>query len=298
MKAFFNGQFVPIAEARVSVLDRGFLYGDGLFETIRIAGGRPFRWAAHLERMARTAGCLGIRIPFEPQLLREAAVELARVNGVSAGVVRLVVSRGQGPRGYSALAADSPTLVMTTHLPAVPAPGENECWRLVTSPLRILEADVLTAHKHCNRLLQVLARSEAERRGVDEALLLNSRGEVAEASSGNVFWTDEAGLVTPALETGILPGITRSVVLELGRGMGWRVREVRCPLEDARSCAGWFETSSGRGLVPVTEIDGEAVRPDRRVALLRAALEQTVAQECGVGVAVDRLEAGSDSARV
>src|SRR5689334_20578438 len=131
MIVFLNGQFVPETQAVVPVNDRGFLYGDGLFETVRVVNGRPFRLAEHLERLARGADFLKIRCPFRPEQLQEYAAQLIEQNRLFESVLRLTLTRGPGERGYAPPANGRPTVVMTLH-PAPPreAPGS---WNLVTS---------------------------------------------------------------------------------------------------------------------------------------------------------------------
>src|SRR5438874_2265770 len=133
MRVFVNGQFVPEEEAVVSVLDRGFLYGDGLFEAVRIFNGQPFRWFQHLERLQRGAEFLGIKLPFSPDALRGFAEELILQNEMPDSLLRLTLSRGIGPRGYSPKGAEQPTIVMSLH--PVPALHQEKAprWRLVTS---------------------------------------------------------------------------------------------------------------------------------------------------------------------
>jgi branched-subunit amino acid aminotransferase/4-amino-4-deoxychorismate lyase len=188
MVVFLNGPFLPEAEAVVPVSDRGFLLGDGLFETVRVAKGRPFRFAQHLERLSRGADFLKIKLPFTPKELQQFSAQLIERNALPESVLRLTLTRGVGSRGYSIAGADRPTLAMTLHsLPPV-NPDEPLMWRLVTSTFRIPAGDALATFKTTSKVLNVLARVEAEERGADEALLLNTNGEVAETAGGNFFW--------------------------------------------------------------------------------------------------------------
>ena len=183
MVVFLNGRFVAGEAARISILDRGFLYGDGLFETLRIIGGRPHAWEAHLERLERGAAFLKLRPPLTALEMRRAVEQLVLRNSLPDSVLRLTLTRGPGPRGYSPKNADSPTLLMTMHpVPATKPRG----LRLVTSSFRLAAADPLAQFKTCNKLVHVLARAEAEARGADDALLLNTRGRLAEATSSNL----------------------------------------------------------------------------------------------------------------
>src|ERR1051325_2169506 len=159
--AFVNDRFLPEEQAVVSIFDRGFLYGDGIFATIRICNGRPFRWRRHLLRLKRGAEFLRIELPTSEGRLREIAIELARLNNLSNATLRLTLSRGRGPRGYSPTLAASPTLTMTIHPLPQESPGSLPVWRLATSTWKLHTSDRLAWFKSCNRLVQVLARGEA-----------------------------------------------------------------------------------------------------------------------------------------
>jgi branched-subunit amino acid aminotransferase/4-amino-4-deoxychorismate lyase len=187
---FLNGRFVDATRAKVSVFDRGFLYGDGVFETLRLSDGEPQRWDQHAARFLGGATCLKIRVPRSPGQLRAVARELALRNRVKEAVLRMQLTRGLGPRGYAIRAAKHPTLVMSLH-PAPPSDGRAPLrWKLITASLRLPVGDALSRFKTCNRLHYLLARAEAEAAGADDALLLNARGEVVETSCANLFWTD------------------------------------------------------------------------------------------------------------
>ena len=187
MTALINGKFVPPEQAVVSVLDRSFLYGDGVYETIPVYNGKPFRWAQHLERLTRGADFLKIRLSFSPKELRVLASELIERNQMPDAVLRLTLSRGPGERGYSPKGAESPFVVMTLH-PREPVDPQNPLrWRLKTSSYKLPASDPLSSFKTNNKLPQVLARVEAEAADADDALMLNTNGEVAETSSANLF---------------------------------------------------------------------------------------------------------------
>jgi branched-chain amino acid aminotransferase len=268
---FLNGQFVSEEQARVSVFDRGFTYGDGVFETMRVLTGGPSHWSAHIERLQRGLEFLKIRLPVRPDDLRHAANCLMRENGIPDAVLRLVVSRGPGMRGYSPRGADTPTLVMTIHAaPQYPATG----WRLKTSTHRLQAGDPLLEHKTCNKLLHILARDEADREGFDDALLLNNRGEVVTVTCANLFWiTQEAVVCTPPVSAGALPGVTRAAVKEICAALGVSLVEsaVRGSELEASAINGVFVTLSSMGIIPVTAIDGRK--------LARSALVERISRE-------------------
>ncbi len=279
MIVFLNGNFLPEAEAFVPLNDRGFLLGDGLFETMRVAGGKPFRLAQHLERLSRGADFLKIRIPFTPKEIQKLAAQLIEKNQLPDSILRIMLTRGAGERGYSIKGADKPTLAMTLHsLPPV-NPDEPPQWSLVTSSFRIPAGDVLATFKSASKLLNVLARAEAEDRGADEALLLNTNGEVAETAGGNVFWVYNDKICTVPTGRGVLPGITRAVVLEICQALGFETNKRVIKPEHLRNAAGFFVTQSALGIVPVVSFDGEPVAPSPLVDQIAGAYNKIVLRE-------------------
>lgn len=258
MLIFLNSQFLPEERAVISVLDRGFLYGDGLFETLRIRKGKPFLWDRHLERLQRGAEFLKIKIPFAPEALRSFVDELVTKNKMPDALLRLTLSRGVGPRGYSTKGADSPTLVMSLH----PAPNleASPRWKLITSSHRLPANEPLAQFKTCNKLPQILARAEADAAGADEALLLNTDGFVAEGASSNFFWIENETICTPPLMSGILPGVTRAVVLEICRTLNFKTREAQTSAKDLHSVDGVFVSLSSFGVVEAESLDGKSCR--------------------------------------
>ena len=258
MLVFLNGQFLPDAQAVVPVSDRSFLLGDGLFETMRVVGGKPFRFAQHLERMARGADFLKIKPPFAPKELEKFARRLIEENNLTDAILRVTLSRGPGGRGYAFNGECHPTLVMTLH--AAP-PDHSTEWSLVTSSFRIPAADPLSSFKTTSRVLNVLARAEAVEKSADEALLINTNGEVAETAGGNLFWVYQDIICTVPTGRGVLPGITRAVVLEICQSLGLQVNKRVIKPEALRNSAGIFVTQSALGIVPVSVFDGEPVAP-------------------------------------
>ena len=248
-----NGRFVPEERAVVSIFDRGFLYGDGLFETVRIYAGEPFLWREHLDRLKRGAEALQLRVPLSPGELLQVLRELVRRNAMEDGLARITVTRGAGRRGYSPKGADDPTFAITLH--PLPAQG-TEAYRVVVASPRLYSGDRLAQFKHLNKLVQVAARMEADAAGADEALLLNERGEVVEGSSSNLFWIRQGQVCTPPLADGILPGITRHFVFGL---VGGRVREESVLPEGLLGMEGIFLTSSAMEVMEVAALAGKAV---------------------------------------
>ncbi len=255
MIVFINGTFLPEVEAVVPLSDRGFLLGDGLFETVRVAGGRPFRFAQHMERLAAGADFLKIKLPFTPVELPQFAGKLIALNQLPECVLRLTLTRGSGGRGYSTRGADQPTLAMTLH-PLPPSSADQPLrWNLITSSLRISAGDGLAAFKTTSKVFNVLARAEAEAGGADEALLLNTSGEVAETAGGNIFWISDGQICTVPTGRGALPGVTRAVVLEVSKQLGLKTKEFIATPELLRQAEGLFVTQTVLGIVPVITLD-------------------------------------------
>ncbi len=279
MVVFLKGKFLPEAEAFVSLNDRGFLLGDGLFETMRVTNGKTFRFAQHLERLMRGAEFLKIKPPFAPKELEKFAGQLIAQNQLPESVLRVTLTRGPGARGYSPKNAADPTLAMTLH----PLPPQNADeplqWSLVTSSCRIPASDALSSFKTTSKILNVMARAEAEEKGTDEALLLNTNGEVAETAGGNLFWIFQDKICTVPTGRGVLPGITRAVVLEICQSLGMETNKRVIKPEHLRNAEGLFVTNSALGIVPVVALDGEPVAPSPLVDQIAIAYAEMLVRE-------------------
>jgi branched-chain amino acid aminotransferase len=274
---FLNGQFLPEADAVVPVNDRGFLLGDGLFETLRVVNGKPFRMSQHLERMTRGADFLKIKPPFTPKELEKSAAQLIEQNKMPDAILRVTLTRGPGARGYSSKGAERPTLVMALH-PAPLREKAGEC-NLITSSFRIPASDVLASFKTTSKLMHVMARAEAVEKGADEALLVNTSGEVAETAGGNIFWVYQDKICTVPTGRGVLPGITRAIVLGICQTLGLPTNKRVIKPEVLRNSAGIFITQSALGIVPVATFDGEPVASSALVDQIAGAYNEMLIQE-------------------
>ena len=263
MIVYLNGRFVPEEEACVSIHDRGFLYGDALFETIRVYNGEPFLWQEHMRRLRAGCDALCIKPAPEDELIR-CLTELLRRNNLSDAVARITLSRGLGPRGYSPRGADRPTLCIALF----PPPNRPAAYKVIVSTLRLPSSDPLAAFKHGNKLRQVLARAEADAASADEALMLNDRGEVVEGTSTNLFWIERDTLCTPPPD-GILPGTTRDYLLQRAINFGIPTRETSIALPDLLQRSGVFLTSTGIEVMEVSHINGQSIAPSPITQRLR-----------------------------
>jgi aminodeoxychorismate lyase len=271
MTIFLNGRFVREEKAAVSVFDRGFLYGDGVFETLRVTNGKPFRWAEHWTRLQAGTTFLKIRLPFSSDALLDATARLISKNKMAEAVLRLTASRGVGPRGYSPKGADCPTVVITLQAAPQSATQDMPRWRLVTSTFRLPVNEPLAQFKTCNKLPQVLARAEAADAGADEALLSNTDGYLVEGSSSNLFWLQDNQVCTAPLATGVLPGVTRGAVLELCERLGIPVRQTHVSARELLESQGVFVTLSTIGVAEAESLDGKPLRKSPLVRSLHTA---------------------------
>jgi len=279
MVVFLNGNFLPESEAVVSINDRGFLLGDALFETVRVVNARPFRMAQHLERLTRGLDYLKITPTHTPKELLKFAADLIARNQMPDCILRLTITRGSGPRGYSPKNSGPATVVMTLSPLPETNPEEPIQWSLVTSPFRLPASDPISSFKTTSRILSVLARADAEARGADEALLLNTNGEAAEAAGGNLFWVYREQICTVPTGRGVLPGITRAVVLEICQTLGLATNKRVIKPEMLRNAEGIFITNSALGIVPVVSFDGEPVAPSPLVDQIATAFNQVLLSE-------------------
>lgn len=277
---YLNGEFVPEERAVISVFDRGFLYGDGLFEGIRVFNGKLFRWKQHLERFQRGANFLRIALPYSAEAIEEFARRLIVENQMPNSLLRLTLSRGVGPRGYSPRNAERPTLVMATYPMSAAEPSNPPGWRTFVSSFRLPAGDPLARFKNLNKLPQVLARAEADAEGADEALLLNSDGYVVEGSTSNLFWIKNGAVCTPPLPSGILPGVTRAVVIELCGKLGTEVREESIAPEELHKMDGAFLSLSSTGIAEIAFLNGKPLKGSSAPRRLSEAYWSTVQTEC------------------
>jgi branched-chain amino acid aminotransferase len=274
--AWLDGRVVPLAEARIPITDHGLLYGDGLFEGMRIIAGRVFRLDDHLARFAAGARALGLALPGGTEAARNVVLETARAFGEPEAYVRLIATRGEGALGVDPATCPAPRLLcIVDRIALFDARQREQGLDLVTVSVRRPPADVLDPRvKSLNYLNNVLAKREAKLRGADEALVLNLHGNIAEASVANLFCARDGELMTPPATDGALEGITRRTVLELAAELGISAREQTLGRFDLFACDEAFLTGSGAGLVPVRSLDGEPIPgPGKLFLRLREAFD-------------------------
>jgi branched-chain amino acid aminotransferase len=263
--ASLDGRIVPAEEARVSVLDNGFTFGDSVYETLRTYGGRPFELARHFRRLRASAGRIGVEIPLDDAALAARLDALLARAANAESYIRFIVTRGVGDISYHFERVSGPTIVMVAK-PYEPLPERCYAEGIDVSVVSVRRnhPDALDpAIKSCNLLNNVLAVREAQAKGATEAILLNQAGLVAEGASSNVFVVRRGGLVTPPLRAGILAGITREVLLELAPKAGVSAREADLPVADFLGADEAFVTSTLKEAAPIRAADGTPIGSGR-----------------------------------
>jgi branched-chain amino acid aminotransferase len=285
--ASVDGRIMPAEEARVSVLDNGFAFGDSVYEVLRTYGGRPFEPGRHFRRLRASASRLGFEVPPSDTDLLARAEELLDRAANPESYIRIIVSRGRGDCSYDFDSVVGPTVVMVAK-PLAPHPERHyaEGIRVAAVSIRRNHPRALDpAIKSSNLLNNILAVREARARGAEEPLLLNQEGFLAEGASTNVFLTRAGMLLTPPLAAGILAGITREVVLELAARLGLPAREQALRLDDLLAADEAFLTSTTREIVPIREVDTTVVgagRPGPMTRRLMEAFRAYAPAHCGL----------------
>lgn len=258
MFVFVNGSLVPRKEAAVSVFDRGFLLGDGVFETMRAYGGVVFMVERHMQRLLMSATMLGFELPRTRDEIRSAVYETLGANSLGDAYVRVTVSRGVGPPGLDPAPCTEPTLViMAEPLAVYPAEYyEKGIAAAVVGIERVSPRALDTRVKSLSFLNNVLARAEAASAGAQEAIMLNQGGLLTEGAASNLFFVNDGVLRTPSADCGILEGITREVVIKAAAGAGVELAEGRYTKDDLYAASEVFLTNTSMEVMPVGKVDG------------------------------------------
>jgi branched-chain amino acid aminotransferase len=261
MLIYLNGKLVPKEEAKVSVFDHGFLYGDGVFEGIRIYNGRIFKLKEHIERLYASAHAIDLKPPLTQEELLQATVETVRANNLRDGYIRIVISRGEGDLGLDPKKCPNPTVVIIADKIAIyPEEVYKKGMKIITVSTRRNSPQALNPNiKSLNYLNNILAKIEANRANVPEAIMLSIEGYVAEATGDNIFIVKNKTLITPPLHLGVLPGITRQTVIELAKERGIITEEKPFTLYDVYTADECFLTGTAAEIVPVVEVDGREI---------------------------------------
>lgn len=251
-----SGQYPAEHSTRRPATDRGYAYGDGLFETIRITRGTPLFLGRHLRRLDGGLETLGLSVPWDAAGLARRCRRLCRTNQVSDGVLRLTVTRGPGPRGYEP--PDEPRPALLIEIFPAPAPPPTPATAVLT-PWRTDPASPLCRLKSLSALDKVLAMRFARQRGASEAIFHNTNGRLTEATASNLFIASDDGLMTPAETCGLLPGITRKLILESASDWGYPAVETEITREMLANAREAFLTNSVAGVQPLVAFEARAI---------------------------------------
>lgn len=265
MLIWIDGALKPREAATVSVFDHGLLYGDGVFEGLRVYARRIFRFEEHLDRLYASARAIALDVPYDRNALRAAVCETVRANQREDGYIRLIVTRGVGDLGVDPRRCLTATvIVIVTDIQVYPAEQYAAGIRIVTSATRQVSHEAVDPRvKSLNYLKNVLAKLDAARAGADEAIMLNAEGFIAECTADNLFVVRDGTLLTPSPQDGALEGITRGAVLQLAAEAGMTAREGRLTRFDVHTADECFVTGTGAEVMPVIEVDGRRVGDGR-----------------------------------
>lgn len=262
LRIWVDGELVPVEEARISVFDHALLYGDGVFEGIRVYNGKIFKEAEHIKRFFESAKAIRLQIPMTPQQVSDAMYETMRANGIDGdGYIRLVVTRGVGSLGLSIAHTACPTVfIIADSIARYPPEVYKRGLHCIVASLARNHPNTTSPRvKSLNYLNNIMAKAEAKEVGADEAIMLTLEGYVCECTGDNIFLVRNGEISTPPTCAGILEGITRNLVMELARKRGIPVYEklqVRHDLYIADEC---FATGTAAEVIAITEVEGRLV---------------------------------------
>ncbi|MHC4259116.1 MAG: branched-chain-amino-acid transaminase [Planctomycetota bacterium] len=261
LKIWLDDRLVDEADAKISVFDHGLLYGDGVFEGIRVYKGKIFELEAHIRRLYRSAKVIRLKIPMSRSKVTRAVEETVEANGIIDGYIRLVVTRGQGTLGLNPFVCEDPKLfIIADNIQLYPE-------ELYEKGMKVISATTVRNHplaippqaKTLNYLNNILAKIEALDNDVPEAIMYNHEGYVAEATGDNIFIVRDGVIYTPPVQTGALEGITRAVVIRLAKEEGLEVVEKNLTRFDLYVCDEFFLTGTAAEVIGIVEIDGRVI---------------------------------------
>ena len=278
-----NGKFVDMVDAKISIFDRGFLYGDGVFETMRSYAGVVFKLEEHMDRLSGAMGLLKIKVPYSKKYLMDAIYEVLTVNGLKSANIRISVTRGEGILGIGYRDEFVPnTVIVAKELKEYPDWMYLKGISAKVVDVRQNEFSPLPKIKSLNFLNYILARQSAKEKGFDEAILMNTTNYIAEASTSNIFLVKRNRIVTPSLDSGALPGITRAVIIKIAKRLRLDIEEDKVPYVELLDANEVFLTNSLVEVLPVTKLDSKKAGkgiPGEITKLLHVSYQKEVIRE-------------------
>ena len=279
MLIYLDGEFLPKAEAKVSVFDHGLLYGDGVFEGIRSYNGRVFKLDEHLDRLYDSAKSIMLQIPIPIETMQEKVLETLRLNHLTEAYIRLLVTRGVGDLGLDPDKCPKPSIIIIADkITLYPPKYYEQGLEIVTASVRRNYAEAINPRiKSLNYLNNILAKIEGKQAGAEEVLMLNAEGYVVECSGDNIFWVKNEVLVTPPVHIGILEGVTRNSVIDLAREARMQVEERVFTRHDLYIADEIFLTGTAAEVIPVVKVDQRVIgdgQPGKVTEKLIAAFRQ------------------------
>lgn len=261
LKVYIDGKFYQKEEAKISVFDHGFLYGDGVFEGIRAYNGRVFCLDEHLKRLYESAKYIMLEIPLSIKEMEKAIIETLRINKLKDAYIRVVVSRGEGDLGLDPRKCPKPTVVIITDkITLYPEEFYEKGLEVITVSTRRNIPDALNPRvKSLNYLNNILAKIEVNNAGLLEGIMLNREGYVAEATGDNIFIVRNGILITPPNYAGILEGVTRGVVIRIAEKLKIKVEEKLFTQHDIYISSECFLTGTAAEIIPVVKVDGRQI---------------------------------------
>lgn len=273
---FLGGQFVKKEEAVISVYDHGFLYGDGVFEGIRVYDGNIFKLEAHLKRLYESAQSIMIAIPYSKEEMTQYIIETIRKNQLQTAYIRLVVSRGVGNLGLDPRSCSHPrVIIIAEELSMYPKEYYQRGIKIASVASRRNRPDVLSPQvKSLNYLNNILVKMEANQAGVEEALMLNDQGYVTEGSADNIFIVKNGILHTPPVYLGALEGVTRNAIIEVAKKIGYEIKESPFTRHDVYTADEVFLTGTAVEVIAVIEVDGRMINDGKPGKITNHLLEE------------------------
>lgn len=265
MKVWLNGQLVDKGKAKLTVFDHGTLYGDGVFEGIRVYGGKIFQCQAHMNRLFNSAKNIRLVVPYTKQEIINATYDTLKANGIADGYIRLVVTRGAGTLGLGPDRCPSPSAYIITDQIALYSEQmyAEGLAVIIAKTIRTSPSMLNPAVKSLNYLNNIMAKIEAMDAGVSEAIMLNQEGNVAECTGDNIFIIKDGRLLTPPVSAGILEGITREVVMHLAAKLSIPLAERDITPQDIYDADECFLTGTAAEVIAVTKVDGKIIGSGR-----------------------------------